>query len=409
MVLFQTTVKDAEELAPEFAEEPEEAWEEEIEKESVEVLEEEWTEKVDDEVIDGEEPVQTYKRDLVTHLLHNDHPDLRVMKFVTEYLRLFRERIIAFRFNPHLPLTEKQVNDIVEPAYAALRDWLFEGMTQTYMLWLNISQKIMLPFSYAGSFVLYPEWSSEDNYRSMREWKWYVSIERMDECQRQFNILNRILRDEALKNPSMDEGNYRTCFNRHASAWIAAFKSMFCDKGFSSQPCDEIEAQRVRFDEFCMTLRLCQLGLNQQPVYTTDSGLYQQRKRKQIHYIPHPRQTITHPRKTIMHPQRTEADMVGEMRRELINLPRFTAWCKTVEEVGGRQIVSKYKLSPKKLEAEDDEIVVQNRKQDIRTHTIQSGYVTERNKVKQEIADRRAELLKREPPKPRTTLDEDEE
>ncbi len=69
LVVFRVQPEDASELAGRFDITPQEAWEEELEEEWVEVLKEEWTEKVEDEVIDGEEPVQVYKGDVVDHLL----------------------------------------------------------------------------------------------------------------------------------------------------------------------------------------------------------------------------------------------------------------------------------------------------------------------------------------------------
>jgi hypothetical protein len=365
LVVYQVSGDDAKELAPNF-------------KRTPPPPDIEWI-----EIEDGVEPVQTYKRDLVTHLLHTDHPDPRVMKFVTGYLRPFRERITTFRFNPYLPLTTEEVNNIVEPAYAALRDWLFEGMVQKHMLLQTIPQEIMLPFSYAGSFVRYPKWSSGRTYQWMKEEAWDLT-DRMDECIKQFTILNNKLRDEALQNPSMDEREYRACFNRHSSAWIAAFKDRFCSKGYSSQPCDEVEAERVRFDEFCMALRLCQLGLNQQPVYTTDSGHYQPRKRKQA--------VIT---------QRSYPEMESKIASELANPPLpFAAHVKL-----GTQ---EYAIQALPFEKPDEESVWMARQDRIIAQT-RLHYCKKREEVDKEIKARQDALIKREKPRGRTTTDEDEE
>src|SRR5207249_2273008 len=65
-------------------------------------------------------------------------------------------------------------------------------------------------------------------------------------------------------------------------------------------------------------------------------------------------------------PSRTEQDMIGEMKRELLNLPRYTAYCKIVQEVNGKQVLSKYELHPYHLSKSDDEAIVSARIEYIR-------------------------------------------
>ncbi len=106
-------------------------------------------------------------------------------------------------------------------------------------------------------------------------------------------------------------------------------------------------------------------------------------------------------------PTRTEADMVGEMKRELINLPPYTAYCNIVKVVNGKKDSGKYELHPYRLRAADDEAIVQKRREEILTNTRQ--YCTDREEIKREIAARRAELLKKKPRIAQATRDEEEE
>src|SRR5260370_7495539 len=134
---------------------------------------------------------------------------------------------------------------------------------------------------------------------------------------------------------------------------------------------------------------LCE-GLAEEPVRvrTGRKGLVK-RIQPYITYIAHESEKITIPRKTIMHPQRTEADMVGEMRRELINLPRFTAYCKIVKEIAGTQQVVKYKLFPYKPESVEDRAGSPDWKKAYiveRMHDETLGYYKKRETVQQEIA-----------------------
>lgn len=161
--------------------------------------------------------------------------------------------------------------------------------------------------------------------------------------------------------------------------------------------------------EFLSYLRPAMLALSQDPVETPETGHFQPRKSKKLTYIMHPEKAYTKSARTLAHPQRPVSDMVNEMAQELMSLPRFTAYAKIVEEVGGQQIVSKYKLNPDPLPQAGDETVVKMRKHKVRANTIRSDYYTERETVKQAIKARQAILLQREPRKPQTTLDENEE
>jgi len=107
---------------------------------------------------------------------------------------------------------------------------------------------------------------------------------------------------------------------------------------------------------------------------------------------------------------RTVQDMINEMAGELMNLPRYTAYCMVVKEVNGEQVVGKYRLQPYPLIAVNNEQLADSasRNNDIIAKT-RSLYCKEREVVKQEITARRKELMKREQKKALATSDEDED
>src|SRR6266487_1817745 len=89
--------------------------------------------------------------------------------------------------------------------------------------------------------------------------------------------------------------------------------------------------------------------------------------------------------------QRTFADMVNEMVSEFIDLPRYTAYCRMVKEVGGRQFVLKYKLYPYPLPQADNQAVYKERLERIIARTRQT-YCTSRKQVEEEIKVRKEAL-----------------
>lgn len=445
-ISFQTTVKDAEELAPEFARPPEAAWEEELEEEWVEVLQEEWTEKIEEKVIDGEEPIKTYNLEVIDYLFHRDHPDPRVMRFSTEYLRPTEPFMLARKTGSVRDYS--QFGDI-EADLKTLQNWLAEGMTNTTLLWQENRAEHIYPFlgmrstgigtdykpanpflgkpleylypnlsgEESNTFSLYQTLLSPDDYILHPETvtEPYIQQEKLFELRdyllAEWHLLNETLQQQAMNNLSMTEKDYEDLFTEYAQDFFTALSKTLSYWGSLSKT--PLQTIFYPLHKFLKALRLCQLGLNQLPLYTTQSGQYQQRIRTQIHYITHPRQTITHPRIAIMHPQRTEADMVGEMRRELINLPRFTAYCKIVKEIAGTQHVVKYKLFPDAPESVADGAGSPEWKRAYiveRMHDETLGYYRKREAVEQEIAARRATLKARElRQKGQTTSDEDEE
>ena len=128
------------------------------------------------------------------------------------------------------------------------------------------------------------------------------------------------------------------------------------------------------------------------------SGQYQPRKRTQIHFITHPRQTISHPRIAIMHPQRSYADMLNEVASELTNMPLYTAQVKIT--VDGLRIEHTIKtLAPKEqLDKPLFGQALQERLASIKEQNIQSGYLRERTEVEEEIIKRQEQPPEVEPP-----------
>ncbi len=80
-------------------------------------------------------------------------------------------------------------------------------------------------------------------------------------------------------------------------------------------------------------------------------------------------------------PLRTEADMVGEMRRELISLPNFTAYAKIMQ--------GKYKITTFVLPAKLPEDVFNQIQQEIINRTYQD-YCQKRENIEREIRQKQA-------------------
>ncbi len=79
----------------------------------------------------------------------------------------------------------------------------------------------------------------------------------------------------------------------------------------------ELQEQKQIFLGFIQDLKDVMEALADEPIMV-GSGLYRPRPRKQIHYLPHARETLTHP-------QRPYADIRNEIANELSSLPNFTA------------------------------------------------------------------------------------
>jgi hypothetical protein len=104
------------------------------------------------------------------------------------------------------------------------------------------------------------------------------------------------------------------------------------------------------------------------------------RKRTQIHYLTHPRQTISHP-------QRSYADMLNEVASQLTNLPDYTARVKIVTE--GRLV--EHTIRTLKPEDGLQGKALQERIARIKEQNIQDGYLRERTAVEEEIRQRQAQ------------------
>ena len=88
--------------------------------------------------------------------------------------------------------------------------------------------------------------------------------------------------------------------------------------------------------------------------------------------------------------EHTQTEMIDVMTQELINLPRFTAYAKVIEEKGGGQAITKSKiktLSLSRLREEWDKFI-EFRKQRIEAYTNDSGCVRRRDEIEEEIKQR---------------------
>ncbi len=89
--------------------------------------------------------------------------------------------------------------------------------------------------------------------------------------------------------------------------------------------------QLTAFLRFLALLYCAQLALNQNPLYTMDSGEYEPNVHTQTHFLTTPRQSPT--------------EMEGLMKGELINLDPWTAWCR-VQDLSAPpgEKIKKYKI-----------------------------------------------------------------
>jgi len=400
------------------------------------------------EVIDGEEPVKTYKSDVVGHLLKQDHEDERVMQFVRTHLQpLSLATEVRDRGNRYIAQKEAEK---AQQAMIDLNAWLYEGMRNANNLFHPVPQSVISAVSkfycllYAMKGCNYLYYARDDIGYIISNLSYFYEEAReaekaAEKLQREFASIDEKLRESVLVNPPQTAQDF---FSRRNLLFAQSLfprlyqdameKRMIYDakkqindylrdrkKSISDLTSDEyaqmlarsngsskraIEEGYATFEKFTESLQLCQFALSQNPLMTMDSGLYQPRKRQQI---------VVRPEKTLTHPQRTEADMVNEMARELTNLPRFTAYCQIVRAVAGKQEIVKYKLYPDPLERVEEEKRTLDRNTAYimeRMHDETLGYYRKRERVEQEIAARRATLKARElKQKGQTTLDEDED
>jgi hypothetical protein len=85
-----------------------------------------------------------------------------------------------------------------------------------------------------------------------------------------------------------------------------------------------IATSKPSFEAYVKEVREVLQTLAKEPM-TSGTGINQTRKRTQLTYLTHPRETITHPRKTILHPQRTFQDVKNEIANQLVGLPDYSA------------------------------------------------------------------------------------
>ncbi len=131
--------------------------------------------------------------------------------------------------------------------------------------------------------------------------------------------------------------------------------------------------------QFISHLHCAQLALCQRPIETMDSGQYEQDKRTQTHYI--------------MHAQRPYADMLNEVAKELVRLPKYTARVKLTDE---NDAVVEYLITTMKPGTGLYGKPLQERVDRIRERNMRDGYLRERTAVEAEI--RLRQELWREPP-----------
>ena len=328
-ISFQTTVKDADELAPEYARPPEEAWEEELEEEWVEIVTPQRHERVEEQVeVEVEEDVRGLPVNPIEYLASpaHTHPSAVVRELIGKLIVPIRE---AAQPEHMMQWHSKKIERVHEQINHLLIAIMEEKISPHSEQLVNAVQEIV------------------DGY----------------------NFIVRVIGVQwgAIPIPDMES--------------------------YLLQLCEELAKEPI--------------------LVPTGKKRLVKRIQPHITYLTHESEKITHPRKTISHPKRTEADMVGRMRRELINLPRFTAWCKIVKAVAGKQVVVKYTLYPDPPESVMDGAGSPDWKRAYivaRMHDETFGYYRKRETVEQEIAARRATLKAREPrQKGQTTSDEEED
>ncbi len=133
------------------------------------------------------------------------------------------------------------------------------------------------------------------------------------------------------------------------------------------------------FLRFMARLHCAQLALSQSPILTMDSGEYEPEKRTQTHYI--------------THPQRPYQDMLNEVAKELVRLPKYTAQVKLTDE---NDAVVEYRITTMKPGTGLYGKPFQERLDRIRERNMKDGYLRERTAVEAEI--RRRQEQWREPP-----------
>ena len=472
-VLFQTTVKDAEEFAPVYARKPEEAREE--------VLKDEEFERKVEEVIDGVEPIMALAQNPFD-LLIKAHSNPRVVQLSGVLKRLANALEIAQAETEQADLEIQKVSQervfqqmLGGFTYVATRQQLLQGKHQIDQLlsdivhgtvaygsheMVNRLEEIVLALRGFIGFAQGAVWETQSRYidtsytRYDRYGKITVpsghSVGRADwqeaildeETSRSLPALTKTIVREMptayeegadtsiialsedtamhtftqarllshIQANEQERDEYVTTSDGFINVHISLPETIEAIDDFLKLPMElpkdrrqELQAQRIlvmvqsksiahaetrRLSNFLSELAALCLALSASEQHIrVPSGQYQPHKRQQIIYLTHARHAITHPRRAV-------ADMFNEMLQELASLPRYTAYAKIIEEVGGKQIDSKYKLNPDPLPKADDETVVKMRKHKIRANTLRSGYYTERETVKQAIKVRQAKLLR---------------
>src|SRR6266567_1851855 len=347
LVVFKVNSKDADDLAGEFDVSPLEARVEVLEKERIETM----------EVTDGEEPLKVYERQVVDHLLKQGHVDKkgyedeRVMQFVKTYLQ---------------PVSLKYNEYVAKQQFAEINIWLYEGMVNPDNLFqvlpesifeMSITSKYFRDFwsclfTSSEKVKMKTEKMKEEYARITQQLRDMVQI-LLPQRAEDFYALRKSLfsqsqfsdfyRDAIIeRSVYLAAGQVETeldIWEHEVSKWgwpkvekdlIAQYdiaptltgRELAKEVSMKMQVKHYVDIEKTiekgypLFERFCESAQLCQYALWQNALMTTDSGLYQPRKRQQI---------IVRPEKTLIHPQRTYADMLKQVSSELTNLDNFTA------------------------------------------------------------------------------------
>ncbi len=411
LVVYQVSGEDADELAKQvFNVTPQAAWEEE--------LKEEWFEPKIDVIEDGEEELKTPVSTPFDWLLSHTHNNPVVNRFVDERLREIHIAQTMRKYNEEIVKNAIQaqldLNQLFHHAMTKSLHALCEPSGILALLSFNeVCSLASLNFYHYFGYAMWADWKfhiqQQEHYTSYNphlhhEFNSMLISDRMADFSPDRAFRNEVQNiDLQMIAPfrrliiSSDFQGFaqltQAKLNRLREDFIQRCKSQIYGKGAEEIQKQKIEASRVfvqqvmveeraQFETFIRELREFVLALAKEPI-TSGSGVSQPHKRTQIHYL-------THPRKSITHPQRTYADMEEEGAKQLVNPKEYTARCK----LGTRE----YSILPEKTEQFRPAAapsLVQARQERIRLLNYQEGYTRNREEVVQEITARQDELMKR--------------
>jgi hypothetical protein len=411
LVVFRINRKDADDLAGEFAEEPEEA--------SQAVLVPQRHERIEEQVeVEVEKEIQEISQTPVDHLVRGSHGRVSVRKATQAMLAPLveaaegrtgaipiiskgreecfpsplNERMITYNCSYYLPrevqggktLVNRLLVDVMEKRVAV--EYPCSELTTRI-------QEIMLTLSgYIGWFGVYEHVS--DSYYHIG---WNVQHQPDKTLYHSLaSLIQRIVDNENVV-PSYSAFCFelKRCVSQVFKPENETY-NMTQYQNSISEWADQ--AGRCARDFISNLITLCK-GLAADPILV-GTGQKRMVKRIQPHitYIPHESEKIQHPR-------RAEQDMVNEMARTLTNLPLYTARAKITIKTGPDEYTIKTlemkTLDPKKHP--DKPLygqALQERIDSIRDQNREGGYVRPRHEVEEEIRTRQEQYNKppQEPP-----------